>query len=481
MNHVPYKSISAITQDMQGGMINIGFMDVASAMPLVKQGRLKVLGLTGSLRSPGLPAAPLMSEQGIDFTTDGWYGVFAPKGTPAPVVALAQPGSQPPAGIAGAARAPAATQHRQCAGQVAGGVREDGEGRPEGVGADCTQREHQARRLTSPALVRCEHRPVGQCSNRSLEPETRMLSKELSQIPRARHAADGRADGRALWSNGVALDGDIYRPKDLGGDRRVPAVVLSHGWGGSKSSGERYAAKFAAAGMVSLCFTHGGWASSGQQGRAGRRSTRSSTRTNEGIAKVRFIRELLDPLEWIQNYRCAVDYIEGEPNVDPNRIGAWGTSFGGGVAHAQRRKRRSQSRRSRCRSHRSRFATARWRVRGKQRAIDIARGTIASVPQGHRWRPVSAACRHAASGALLAVQRDRGVRKLKVPTLMLDAGNEELFDIKENSGKAYEILKSQDAAPGRYKVIDGIDHYGIYFDGFEEGSEAALEWFGKHL
>jgi tripartite-type tricarboxylate transporter receptor subunit TctC len=88
MNHVPYKSITAITQDMQGGVINVGFTDVATAMPLVKQGRLKVLGLTGSLRSPGLPAAPLMSEQGIDFTTDGWYGLFAPKGTPAPVVAL---------------------------------------------------------------------------------------------------------------------------------------------------------------------------------------------------------------------------------------------------------------------------------------------------------------------------------------------------------------------------------------------------------
>jgi len=88
LTHVPYKSITAITQDMQGGMINIGFTDVASAMPFVKQGRLKVLGLTGSLRSPGMPAVPLMSEQGVDFTTDGWYGLFAPKGTPAPVVAL---------------------------------------------------------------------------------------------------------------------------------------------------------------------------------------------------------------------------------------------------------------------------------------------------------------------------------------------------------------------------------------------------------
>jgi len=88
LTHVPYKSVSAITQDMQGGMINIGFTDVASAMPFVKQGRLKVIGVTGSLRSPGLPAAPLMSEQGVDFRTDGWYGLFAPKGTPAPVVAF---------------------------------------------------------------------------------------------------------------------------------------------------------------------------------------------------------------------------------------------------------------------------------------------------------------------------------------------------------------------------------------------------------
>ncbi|MBP6504110.1 MAG: tripartite tricarboxylate transporter substrate binding protein [Rhodoferax sp.] len=86
--HVPYKSISAIAQDMQGGVVQVGWLDVATAMPLVKQGRLKVLGLTGSQRAPGLPEAPLMAEQGVEFTTDGWYGLFGPKGTPAAVVAL---------------------------------------------------------------------------------------------------------------------------------------------------------------------------------------------------------------------------------------------------------------------------------------------------------------------------------------------------------------------------------------------------------
>ena len=35
--------------------------------------------------------------------------------------------------------------------------------------------------------------------------------------------------------------------------------------------------------------------------------------------------------------------------------------------------------------------------------------------------------------------------------------------------------------PVRYKVIGGIDHYGIYFSGFDEGSAAAFDWFGTHL
>ena len=47
---------------------------------------------------------------------------------------------------------------------------------------------------------------------------------------------------------------------------------------------------------------------------------------------MRYIRELVDPFAWVANVRSALDYIEGEPNVDPARIGLWATSFGGGVA-----------------------------------------------------------------------------------------------------------------------------------------------------
>ena len=71
--------------------------------------------------------------------------------------------------------------------------------------------------------------------------------------------------------------------------------------------------------------------------------------------------------------------------------------------------------------------------------------------------------------------------KLQIPTLMMDASDEDLFDIMQNCAKAHEILRSKSSAAVDYKIIDGIDHYGIYFDGFDEGSERALAWFLEHL
>ncbi|MDM0085453.1 dienelactone hydrolase family protein [Variovorax sp. J31P179] len=281
-----------------------------------------------------------------------------------------------------------------------------------------------------------------------------------------------------VWSNGVALDADIYRPKDLGEDQRAPAVVLSHGWGGSKLTGERYAAKFAAAGMVSLCFTYSGWSSSGSSVLlAG--DLPELDEKNEGVAKVRVVREVVDPIEWLQNYRSAVDYIEGEPNVDPNRIGAWGTSFGGGIAvHNAANDDRIKVLAVQVASL-APVLKGPLAVHARQRAIDIARGHIAPVPQGIDAFPGLAGTPNLAR--FLQYNAIDEVRKLKVPTLMLDAGSEELFEIKENSGRAHEILKSEGSAPVQYKVIAGIDHYGIYFDGFDVGSDAALEWFTKYL
>jgi dienelactone hydrolase len=257
-----------------------------------------------------------------------------------------------------------------------------------------------------------------------------------------------------IWSNGVALDGDLYRPRELG-ERPAPGVVLTHGWGGSKSTGERYGAKLAEAGMIALCFTHAGWEGSGGSER-----------------------ELVDPLVWIQSYRSAVDYLEGEPGVDPGRLGAWGTSYGGGIAMYNA----AHDRRIKALAVQvamvSSFLGPGGAAHARQRAIDLARGKIGPAVAGLDPVGSLAGSLHVAH----ALQYDviESLDGLAVPTLMMDAENETFFRLEDNCQRVRAILEQKNV-PVSYRVIRGIDHYGIYFGGFEEGSAAALDWFRRYL
>ena len=69
--------------------------------------------------------------------------------------------------------------------------------------------------------------------------------------------------------------------------------------------------------------------------------------------------------------------------------------------------------------------------------------------------------------------------RIRVPTLILDAGNEELFDIREHGQKVYETVKGN--APAKYHVFAGITHYGIYREKRPEAIALAIEWFRDHL
>lgn len=87
MNHVPYKgSIPALT-DIMGGQVTLMFDSMASALPLVQSGKLKALAQTGSKRVGALPDLPTVAESGLPgYEVAGWFGVFAPAGTPREVV-----------------------------------------------------------------------------------------------------------------------------------------------------------------------------------------------------------------------------------------------------------------------------------------------------------------------------------------------------------------------------------------------------------
>jgi tripartite-type tricarboxylate transporter receptor subunit TctC len=82
--HVPYKGFAGAMQDLIGGQVQMMFTLVHSSIPQARAGRIRILGVTGSERSPQFPEAPTFREQGIDFMddVDAWYAVIAPAKTP---------------------------------------------------------------------------------------------------------------------------------------------------------------------------------------------------------------------------------------------------------------------------------------------------------------------------------------------------------------------------------------------------------------
>jgi tripartite-type tricarboxylate transporter receptor subunit TctC len=82
MPHVAYRGTAGVVTDLLANNISVAFTDIASPIPHIRSGKLLAIGATGSARGPALPDVPTVSEQGYKFDTDGWYGIFAPAGTP---------------------------------------------------------------------------------------------------------------------------------------------------------------------------------------------------------------------------------------------------------------------------------------------------------------------------------------------------------------------------------------------------------------
>jgi tripartite-type tricarboxylate transporter receptor subunit TctC len=87
MSHVPYKGDTPAIQDVLAGHVSFMFAPVAAALPHIQSGRLQALAVTSADRLKALPAVPTMQQAGFkDFIVEQWQAVYAPAGTPAPVV-----------------------------------------------------------------------------------------------------------------------------------------------------------------------------------------------------------------------------------------------------------------------------------------------------------------------------------------------------------------------------------------------------------
>lgn len=88
LTHVPYKGSGAALPALISGEVKLGFGPLLPAIPHVKAGRLKALGVSGLKRARAAPEIPTIAEQGLPgFQVDSWYGLFVPVKTPKPIVA----------------------------------------------------------------------------------------------------------------------------------------------------------------------------------------------------------------------------------------------------------------------------------------------------------------------------------------------------------------------------------------------------------
>lgn len=87
ITHIPYKGGGPATLAVAAGEVDLGFVDIGVALPLIRAGRLKPVAVSGSSRSPLLPQVPTVEEAGVPrFESATKFALFAPAGTPAAII-----------------------------------------------------------------------------------------------------------------------------------------------------------------------------------------------------------------------------------------------------------------------------------------------------------------------------------------------------------------------------------------------------------
>ena len=88
ITHVPYKNTPQSIQDIAAGHVQLGFAEAGASLPLIRDGKLRALGVTSATRIPSLPDVPPFAEaaKAPDFEAVSWHILFAPAATPKPII-----------------------------------------------------------------------------------------------------------------------------------------------------------------------------------------------------------------------------------------------------------------------------------------------------------------------------------------------------------------------------------------------------------
>jgi len=289
------------------------------------------------------------------------------------------------------------------------------------------------------------------------------------------------------YSDGVPCYAKLFFPKGFNANGKTPGVVLGQGWAGTHFSIEKYGARFAERGLVVMTIDYRGWGSSDgfvavtEPNRTGGDYHRDETRVTKAKTEVAVKRTRLIPLKQVEDYRNAISYLQGEPGVDPERIGVWGSSFAGGHT----------------------LVVAALDARVKAVAAQIPAIAGKNVPPGPyqlKGKLLDDAMKRARTGQgdeyetgysfkrMVDVETQQAVAEYRPfhylprvgnrPVLLIVAEKEELMKNSDNAVAAIEVL----TGPKKLIEVPGITHFEMYINqAFEISSNAAAEWFREHL
>lgn len=84
--HVPYRQVPQLLTELSTGVLQIGWADPSAPVPFIESGKIRGIAISGNTRVSRTPNIATMGEQGFPFDSVGWFGMFAPAGTPAAIV-----------------------------------------------------------------------------------------------------------------------------------------------------------------------------------------------------------------------------------------------------------------------------------------------------------------------------------------------------------------------------------------------------------
>lgn len=276
-----------------------------------------------------------------------------------------------------------------------------------------------------------------------------------------------------LYSEGTRLTGYVYTPPSVPPEQKLPAIIMGHGWGGVQASLRQDAREFAGEGYLVLTFDYRGWGES--DSRVILKNAAPDVKKTEFTAEVRAIREVVDPLDMAADWQNAIHWVHGEPQVDPQRIGLWGSSMGGSlVVYAA--------------AHDPRVKAVHSQVTGGLKgslwtgapatfedATRRARGELGYPPPGApfgtlRGAPVGS--RFADYNPLEDITRTNTVAYQFVLS-----ENERYLNNEEHAIAAYKRY----TGPKNLVVLPGISHYDVYGKARTQVHALARAWFDKQM